>query len=173
MLSAEVLREGGILILPLLLLSVAVVAVGVDRLRFWWRWHQNGMGRLQALLSEFNGLTASQAALHQERLCKRLERSLSRWDGCLDLAIVLGPLLGLLASVVGLIRLLDELGPDLVLPSRSADLLSAYGQVLVGTLLGLSIALIALLVQKLCRMQRQAVLAGFADSCLACRAALS
>ena len=172
MLTAEALRHGGVLIVPLLLLSVAVVAVAIDRLRFWWRWRQVGAAQLEALLSEVSDRTAAQAALHQERLCRRLERSLSRWDGCLELAMVLGPLLGLLASVVGLMRLLRDLGPDLVLPAQSAALVVGYGQVLVGTVLGLLIATIALVVQRLCRMQRQAVINTFADACFHRRAAL-
>jgi len=158
------------LIVPLLLLSIAVAAIGVDRLRFWWRWRQGGAFRLQAMLDELNGLHPRTAALHQDVLSRRLQRSLSRWDGCLDLAMVLGPLLGLLASVLGLMQLFKLLGPELLLPARSADLLVGYGQVLIGTVLGLLIALIALVVQRLCRMQFQAVVGAFEDACLLRRA---
>ena len=49
--------------------------------------------------------------------------------------------------VLGLMNLLQALGPDLLLP-RGAGLTVRYGQVLVGTALGLLIALMALVVRR-------------------------
>ena len=172
-LSADSLRQAGILILPLLLLSIAVVAVAIERIHFWWQWRQRQAQRLDGWLAELDSCRPSQLSLQQDLLVRRLQRSLSRWDPHLELALVLGPLLGLLTTVVGLMRLLQALGPDLVLPARSADLLSAYGQVLSGTVLGLLIALVALLVQRLTRMQRQEVIGRFEEACLQKRAQLA
>ena len=49
--------------------------------------------------------------------------------------------------VLGLMNLLQALGPDLLLP-RGEGLTVRYGQVLVGTALGLLIALMALVGQR-------------------------
>ena len=69
--------------------------MAIDRLRFWSRWRLVDAAQLEALLTEVNDRTAAQAALHQKRLCCRLERSLFCWDGCLELAMELDSLLGL------------------------------------------------------------------------------
>ena len=68
------------------------------------------------------------------------------------------------AAIFGLMGLLQALGPDLLLP-RGEGLTMRYGQVLVGTALGLVIALMALVVQRLNRMQRRAELARIREAC--------
>ena len=79
--------------------------------------------------------------------------------------MVLGPLMGLLSTVLGLMKLLQALGPDLLLP-RGETLLSDYGTILVGTALGLVVAMVALLVQRINRMQRRSVVAQLREACL-------
>jgi biopolymer transport protein ExbB len=54
---------------------------------------------------------------------------------------VLAPLLGLTGTVLGLIRVLSSLGPDLTLPAGTT--LQGYGQVLISTALGLVVSLVA------------------------------
>ena len=166
MLTLEALRRGGVLIVPLMLVSIAVASIGVDRLRFWWHWGRDARVRPEHSLSELDQLEPSQASVRQQLLLERLERQLCRWDGILELCMVLGPLLGLLATVIGLMQLLQALGPGLTLPSQGGDLIVGYGQVLIGTVLGLFIAALALLVQRLNRLRAQVVLDAFADRCL-------
>ena len=166
MLSLEALRRGGVLIVPLMLVSIAVVSIGVERLRFWWQWGRGDRVSPELALPELDQLKPSQASLRQQLLLERLERQLCRWDGILELCMVLGPLLGLLATVIGLMQLLQALGPGLTLPSQGGDLIAGYGQVLIGTVLGLSIAALALLVQRLNRLRAQVVLDAFSDRCL-------
>ena len=166
MFSLQVLRQGGVLIVPLFLLSLVVMAIGLERLRFWWNWQQEGDARLQLLVGELQDQPGIQVVLHQQLLVTRLRQRLSRWDAALDLCMVLGPMLGLLATVLGVMQLLSSLGPDLLMPPGSSPVLASYGQVLIGTALGLMVALMALVVQRLCRMRRDALLDRFVQACL-------
>ena len=171
-LTLEALRRGGMLIVPLMLVSVAVASIGVERLRFWWQWSRGDLLSPELLLPELDQLNPSEASLRQHLLLARLERKLCRWDGALELCMVLGPLLGLLATVIGLMQLLQALGPGLTLPSQGNELVAGYGQVLIGTVLGLLIAVLALLVQRLNRLRAQVVLNAVSDRCLERRSGL-
>ena len=152
------------LIVPLLLLSIAVMAAGINRLLHWYRWRRVGSGEIQQIREGMGGLSPEAAERSLDRQLQRLDRRFKRWESSLDLAMVLGPLLGLLATVLGLMDLLQALGPNLLLP-RGEGLTVRYGQVLVGTALGLVIALMALVVQRLNRMQRRAELARIREAC--------
>ncbi len=59
----------------------------------------------------------------------------------LEAAVVLGPLLGLTGTVLALMGVLSGLGRDLTLPPGAS--LQGYGQVLMSTLVGLVVCLIA------------------------------
>lgn len=149
---------------PLLLLSVAVLAAGVDRLLHWWNWRGQGEAKAQAIRESLVGLQPVDALQKLNHELRRLDRRFSRWESSMDLAMVLGPLLGLLSTVLGLMKLLQALGPELLLP-RGEGLIADYGRILVGTALGLVIAVSALLIQSINRMQRRAVIAGLQDAC--------
>ncbi|MBL6802885.1 MAG: MotA/TolQ/ExbB proton channel family protein [Cyanobacteria bacterium] len=164
MFSPLALQQGGVLILPLLLLSIAVMSAGIDRLLHWIRWRRVCSGEIQQIRNGLHGLPSDAADRSLDRQLQRLDRRFRRWESSLDLAMALGPLLGLLATVLGLMGLLQALGPDLLLP-RGEGLTVRYGQVLVGTALGLVIALMALVVQRLNRMQRRAELARIREAC--------
>ncbi|MCP9848560.1 MotA/TolQ/ExbB proton channel family protein [Cyanobium sp. Morenito 9A2] len=142
------LQNGGPAVLPLLLLSIVVVAIGVDRARYW-RGQGLGPARVERQLAEALQGSAGQGhgQLRQELLLRQLERQGTSGEAVLEAAAVVGPLLGLIGTVAGLIRALTELGPQLVLPSGGASLTS-YSQVLVSTLLGLVVALIATVVLR-------------------------
>mgnify|MGYP003327988539 FL=1 len=96
---------------------------------------------------------------------RRLDHRFSRWEASMDLAMVLGPLLGLLSTVLGLMNLLQALGPEMLLP-RGESQIGDYGRMLIGTALGIVVAVVALLVQRLNRMQRRSVIFSLRDSCL-------
>lgn len=153
------LQNGGPAVLPLLLLSIVVVAIGVDRARYW-RGHGLGGARGERqLLEALQGREDPREwQLSQELVLRQLERQGASGEAVLEAAVVIGPLLGLIGTVAGLIRSLSALGPQLVLPAGGASL-SGYAQVLVSTLLGLVVALIATVVlrtnQGLRRRQRQ------------------
>ena len=120
---------------------------------------------MRMLRSDLEGLEAGEAAERVDQLLRRLNRRFSRWEPSLDLTMVLAPLLGLLSTVIGLMQLLEGLGPDLVLP-RTEGLTTRYGQMLVGTALGLVVAAVALVVQRLNRMQRRAVITRLREALL-------
>lgn len=150
---------------PLLLLSIAVLSAGIERLMHWMRWRKEQSEQMRMLRSDLEGLGAMEASERLDQLLRRLNRRFSRWEPSLDLAMVLGPLLGLLSTVIGLMQLLEGLGPDLVLP-RTEGLTTRYGQMLVGTALGLVVAAVALVVQRLNRMQRRAVITRLREALL-------
>ena len=150
---------------PLLLLSIAVVAAGVNRLQHWFQWSRAADNRVDELKRSLQGLQPLEAEQQLNQRLRRLDRQFSRWEPSLDLAMVLGPLLGLLSTVLGLMKLLQKLGPDLLLP-RGESLIGDYGQILVGTALGLVVSVVALLVQRMNRMQRRSVISGLREACL-------
>ena len=127
--------EGPISLL-LLLLSIAVVTVSFDRARYWLQWWRQR--RLRQNRWEQTAAAGPDA----------IESQLLEWNSqmafgepLLQAAGVIGPLLGLIGTVIGLMRVLASLGPQLVLPADAN--LTNYGQVLLSTALGLIISLIA------------------------------
>ena len=129
----------------LLLLSVAVLTVVFDRGRYWvlwWRERSNRRERWGQLLAPGAAAGAPSSGL------LRAEHCLEDWDlemrsgeSLLQAATVLGPLLGLIGTVLGLMRIFASLGPQLLLPAGAS--LQGYGQVLLSTALGLIISLVA------------------------------
>ena len=129
--------------LPLLLLSVAVFTVAFERAAFWWRWWRRGRrGRRQQVLEPAKAAMA--------------------WgEPLLQAAILLAPLLGLIGTTAGLMAVLKQLGPQLLLPASAP--LAGFAEVLLPTLLGLQLTLVALAVlllnQALRRWARSVVVA--------------
>lgn len=115
--------------LPLLLLSVAVFTVAFDRIVFWWRWWR---GDLPA---------TALADDDPRRRFVQLRRAMASGETVLQAAIVLAPLLGLLGTVNGLMQLLRGLGPQLLLPANAP--LLGYAEVLLSTLIGLQLTVLA------------------------------
>lgn len=128
---------GGPTGLLLLLLSVLVLTVVLDRSRYWLQWWRQRARRRQIW----------QQVLTEPR--KVVERQLEDWElemrfgePLLQAAGVLAPLLGLTGTVFGLMEVLAGLGPRLLLPAGAS--LKGYGSVLLSTALGLSVSVIAI-----------------------------
>ncbi len=136
----------------------------MNRLQQWFRWSRSASSRIDELKQSLQGLQPLEAERELNQRLRRLDRQFSRWEPSLDLAMVLGPLLGLLSTVLGLMKLLQKLGPEMLLP-RGDSLIVDYGQILVGTALGLLVSVVALIVQRLNRMQRRSVIAGLREAC--------
>ena len=121
--------------LLLLLLSIAVVTVGLDRGRWWLQWWRRRAQRRRQWrrLHGDAGATARQL--------DDWERAMRFGEPLLQAAAVLAPLLGLTGTVLGLIRVLASLGSELTLPAGTT--LQGYGQVLISTALGLVVSLVA------------------------------
>ncbi len=122
--------------LPLLLLSIAVLTVGLDRARFWWQWRRDRPQRRQ-LWRQLRGAGPEACRL----ALARWSRAMGFGEPLLEAAVLLGPLLGLIGTVLALMRLLSRLGPGLLLPA--GEPLAGYGEVLGDTALGLIVGLLA------------------------------
>jgi biopolymer transport protein ExbB len=138
----SVLRSGGPVMVPLLLLSIVVLSIGVERFRYWRRWGLGSQRQARQLLESLQATTAGAQRSSLEALqLHQLDAAMAQGEAVLDAATLIGPLLGLIGTVSGLMKILAELGPQFTLPSGSSVV--GYGQVLVSTLMGLVIALIA------------------------------
>ncbi len=136
------LRAGGPVMVPLLLLSIVVLAIGVERLRYWQRWGLSSTRQERLLLDTVSATPAGASRQQREGLeLAQLELAMAQGEPVLEAATLISPLLGLIGTVSGLMRVLAELGPDLTLPSGAS--VQGYGEVLVSTWLGLVVALIA------------------------------
>jgi biopolymer transport protein ExbB len=120
---------------PLVALSIAVLTVSLDRGRWWVQWWRSRNSRSQRLLR----LRREAGASARQR--DEWNREMRFGEPFLEAAIVLSPLLGLTGTVLALMGVLASLGPDLTLPAGAS--LHGYGQVLMSTLVGLMVSLIA------------------------------
>ena len=116
-------------------LSIAVLTVCLDRGRWWLQWWRGRAGRTQ----RWQRLHREAGACARQR--QQWNREMRFGEPFLEAAIVLSPLLGLTGTVLALMGVLASLGPDLTLPAGAS--LQGYGQVLMSTLVGLVVALIA------------------------------
>lgn len=138
--SAPLPLLSGLCGLLLLLLSVAVLTVVIDRLRWWLLWRQRRVRRRSEWAARLSGPGAAARAVLDQTL-EDWEREMGWGEPLLQAAAVLAPLTGLLGTVAGLMGVLSRLGPRLELPAGSN--LAAYGQVLLTTVAGLLVSLIA------------------------------
>jgi biopolymer transport protein ExbB len=150
----SLLSACGPVALPLLLLCLAVLTVGFERLHFWWCWWGRGRKPWRALQEQLQ-----QCGDPEQRglLLRRQDAAMAWGEPILQAGVVLAPLLGLVGTTAGLMAVLRQLGPQLLLQPSSP--LSGYAAVLVPTLAGLQLALLAtlllLLNQGLRRWQLQ------------------
>ncbi len=123
--------------LLLLLLSIAVVTVALDRGRFWWQWWRTRASRRQ----QWERLLAEQGMPAAGRKLEDWDLEMRFGEPLLQAAVVLAPLLGLVGTVLGLMQVMASLGPQLLLPAGAN--LAGFGQVLLSTAIGLIVSLIA------------------------------
>jgi biopolymer transport protein ExbB len=123
-----VLQACGPVLLPLLLLSVAVTTMAIDRCLFWWSWRRRPSARRREMLVD--------------------ARTTHLLEPCLEAVVLAAPLLGLFGSVLALMRLFDQLQ----LPQPTA--IDGYGLTLASTAFGLLLSLFALVVLLLNRTLR-------------------
>ncbi len=165
----DLFLKGGPVMWPLLLLSILVLGVVLDRLWFFFREKNSRNPQASELVwtlvekHEFNsaaveGLKSNDYVLrilayaleHRSQglanaLLQASNRELKRFSKglvLLDTSITLAPFLGLLGTVVGLIRSFGLLGDD-QLQSPSV-LTGGIAQALIATAFGLCIAIVAL-----------------------------
>ena len=125
--------------LLLFLLSVAVLTVVIERLRWWLRWWQRRNQRSGSWAQCLAGPAVDRPELEQS--LEDWDREMRWGEPLLQAAAVLAPLLGLIGTVTALMGVLAQLGPRLELPAGAS--LASYGQVLLSTAAGLVVSLVA------------------------------
>lgn len=142
----SLLKACGAVAVPLLLVSIVVVTIGVDRGLFWWRWWRRPDQRRRLSAEQ---LRAARSPQERQLVLQRCRCAMAQGEPFLQAAVLLAPMLGLLGTVLGLMDVLRALGPQLLLPSSSP--LAGYADVLASTVVGLQLALLALVLAQLNR----------------------
>ena len=65
---------------PLLLLSIAVMAAGVNRLQHWFQWSRSASSRIDELRQCLQGLQPLDAERELNQRLRRLDRRFRRWE---------------------------------------------------------------------------------------------
>ena len=173
------MHRGGIVMWPLLLLSVLTVAITAERAIFWTRVHgRNGRHRLARLNRALHGgNTADLAVLvktdpspyaelssrlndpggDEARAIADAEEVRPRFDRglvMLSTIITAAPMLGILGTVVGIIQSFELLGGDASI-SDPRQVSGGIAEALITTATGLVVALMALFPYMIFRGQQE------------------
>lgn len=149
----DALRVGGWVIYPLSVLAIVSLAITFDRAYVLWRF-AGERGRETGRLSERHVTQRLRAIFDDEMrplwhieakvdaAAQRIERDMSRGLWLLETIVTAAPLVGLLGTIVGMMRSFRLIGGDgLVNP---AGVSGGVAQALIATAIGLVIALAAL-----------------------------
>ena len=120
----------------LILLSISVLTVTFERLRFWVLWWKRRAHFRNQWLESFRQGGTSPLRWMEER-----DHEMRFAQSFLEAASVIAPLTGLIGTVLGVSRLLSAMGSEMILPPGGD--LGGFGDVLVSTALGLCISLLA------------------------------
>lgn len=176
---AKMLAAGGIVMIPLLLLSVVATTLAIERCWFWSRLIQKQQRLVNQVLQTYSSnpqvaLTKLKQARHlpiariflaalsldtpsEEEFRLGLESSaqselprLKRFQTIFETIVGVAPLLGLLGTVLGLIRVMSalDLGHSLATGATS-DVTLGIGEALISTAAGLVVAIVTLLFANL------------------------
>ncbi len=186
----ELFNKGGLVMYPLLLCSLFVVAIAVERFRYY-RSADTELEKLLAALkpklkaADWPGAAAvctqTQGAVSQVLLAgltrikytSKLESTLEnaaqleaanlrRNLGYLDTIVTLSPLLGLLGTVVGMIQSFSVFN---VKSGQPMAITGGVGEALVATAAGLCVAVLALLVHSYYNHRLDAVVTDMEQAC--------
>lgn len=166
----ELFQQGGFVMIPLLLISFAAVAFAVERLLAFWQFGSTAPGLVDeavelvkkgqadqaiALAEESSGPVAAavattlryrsedfedierEVALTTEDYFARLERFLP-W---IDTFTTLSPLLGLLGTILGMVRVFQQFTATSQDEGAKGEILAGVGESLYATAFGITIAL--------------------------------
>ena len=186
----ELFNKGGLVMYPLLLCSLFVVAIAVERFRYY-RSADTELDKLLAALkpklkaADWSGAAeicnqtrgaVSQvllAGLARIKYSSKLESTLEnaaqleaanlrRNLGYLDTIVTLSPLLGLLGTVVGMIQSFSVFN---VKSGQPMAITGGVGEALVATAAGLCVAVLALLVHSYYSHRLDAVVTDMEQAC--------
>lgn len=171
----EILKAGGWLMLPIILCSIAVIAISIER--YWtlnpekvapkhqlgqvWGWIQNNeldTDRLKQLRrsSQLGRILAAGLSNSRhgrdvmrdsiEEAASQVVHELERFVGALGTIAAVAPLFGLLGTVIGMIKVFNSLNIQGV--ANAADLAGGISEALVTTGAGLTVAIPAMIAHR-------------------------
>jgi biopolymer transport protein ExbB len=169
----EILMAAGIVAIPLLLFSIVAIALIVERVVFWYRINRRQEKVVQeslALYREDPSLAVAklernvdlpmariflealsledaepdELALAIDGAIQAEVPTLKRFNNVFDTIVTLSPLLGLLGTVLGLIRSFSSLNLGNIGSENAAGVTSGISEALVSTAFGLIVAVVTL-----------------------------
>lgn len=132
----------------LILLSICVLTVTFERIRFWMLWWQRRKSRQH----QWKQLVHLGGAGPQDWMDEQ-DQEMRFAESFLEASTTIAPLLGLIGTVIGLSRLLSAMGPQLLLPPGGT--FSGFGDLLISTAMGLVVSLVAMVTLHLNHGLRQ------------------
>ncbi|MBW4582575.1 MAG: MotA/TolQ/ExbB proton channel family protein [Tildeniella nuda ZEHNDER 1965/U140] len=170
----ELIATGGIVMVPLLVFSIAVIALAIERALFWRRARKQQKRVVRSVLQLYQDDLALTEATLQKHLHLPIARvfleavslpnatpdefrlaldagtqaeipNLKRFNNIFETIVGLAPLLGLLGTVTGLIRSFGSLTLGDVGSSKTIGVTAGISEALVSTAVGLVVAVLALI----------------------------
>ena len=187
---SKLFASGGVVVWPLLAASILVVTLILERSWFWWQISQHQEQVVNRFLVDYAqqpkaaiqelkqkqflpmvriflaALSLEQATPDEFKLALESAAQaemplLKRFSTVFETVVGLAPLLGLLGTILGLIRSLSSLQIGDVGTARASGVTAGIGEALVSTAIGLVVAMVTLLFanvfQGLYRRQRAAI----------------
>ena len=177
---------GGISVIPLAIASIASLSITIERGYFWYKTKkgQNSLKRRlleQCFCNELNTyeirakdighfmtrffqkatIPTPKSVEHLRDSCELnleiIEPELSRYENSLGTIISIAPLIGLLGTVLGLIRSMSGLTLQAISESNT-NVMSGISEALISTAAGLTIAIITLIANNLFKSFRRSEL---------------
>ncbi|NJR45685.1 MAG: MotA/TolQ/ExbB proton channel family protein [Hyellaceae cyanobacterium CSU_1_1] len=169
----QLFKSGGVVMFPLLGLSIYALAIVLERSLFWFKTSQNQDRVIKQLLNLYRDDPQAASVMLKRHLnlpiariffvALSLERStpqkfklalesaaqaeipgLKRFNNSLETVIGVAPLLGLLGTVLGLITSLSSLKLGNIASSQAAGVTGGIGEALISTAAGLVVAIATL-----------------------------
>jgi len=188
----ELVERGGVVVWPLLLMSIVSIALAFERVVFWWRANASINGRFEGLMNALRrGDVAEVRSISEDdtspfgELADRLADGgdsesitievveqarprIERYMLVLSTFITAAPMLGILGTVLGIIRSFELLGAQETI-TDPRDISGGIAEALITTALGLVVALLALVPYTYCRGQVERALGRFEAMAAAAR----
>ncbi|MDB9314480.1 MotA/TolQ/ExbB proton channel family protein [Spirulina sp. CS-785/01] len=178
--NSNILLLGGIVTIPLVLFSILSMVLIGERLLFWWNINRRQRKMVQYVLQNYqkdqrmaiqvlkqntdlpiariflaalllNRPTPDEFRLALETAAQAELPLLKRFNTVFETIITVSPLLGLLGTILGLIRSFSSLQLGDIGGSNSAEVTGGIGEALVSTVIGLVVAIFTLLFANLFR----------------------
>ncbi len=190
----DTLLAGGITIIPLMICSVLVITLAIERTIFWSQIkkqqkhivrtslniYQDNHAQAEEFLQQHDDLpiariylealsipnaTPSEFVLALDARTQAEIPQLKRFNNIFEIIVGLAPLLGLLGTVTGLIASFDSLNFGDVGGSKALKVTGGISEALISTAVGLVVAVIALIAASIFRSLYSKQVAYFDECC--------